>query len=82
MHILPSHVLALLQCPSCEHDELRLRSERLPALGCDACGTTYPILDGVPDLVPKAHTEVGQYRAKTLSNIIACLLYTSPSPRD
>ena len=42
-------VLYLLACPACESD-LCLDAE---ALFCPSCGRRYPIVDGIPVMIPK-----------------------------
>ncbi len=51
-------LLEILRCPVCRA-ELRLRSEETTGgevvkgmLTCTGCGETYPIEDGIPDLLP------------------------------
>ncbi len=64
--------LALMQCPSCAHPDLYIRGARLPELGCPSCDLTYPILDGIPDMVPPTDTPTpGTYRTETWSNLTA-----------
>ena len=41
-------VLEQLACPACRGD-LRLDTERIV---CVACGRAYPIIDGIPMLIP------------------------------
>ncbi len=42
--------MSLLACPAC-HGELRAEPERLV---CVQCGREYPIVDGIPVLVPSS----------------------------
>jgi uncharacterized protein YbaR (Trm112 family) len=38
-----------LACPAC-HGELRLESDRVV---CETCARSYPIVDGIPVLIPQ-----------------------------
>ena len=58
----------LLQCPTCSHDTLSIDGD---SLGCEACGSRYPIVDGIPDLTPTAEQTPDPYRAETLSSALA-----------
>jgi uncharacterized protein len=40
----------VLACPACQ-GELRLEGERVV---CERCGHSYPIVDGIPVLIPQA----------------------------
>jgi uncharacterized protein len=40
----------MLACPACQGD-LRLESENVV---CERCGRNYPIVDGIPVLIPQA----------------------------
>jgi ubiquinone/menaquinone biosynthesis C-methylase UbiE len=71
MHI--SHeLLELMQCPACRGGDLRLGAERYPRLRCRACGVEYPVVDGIPDMVPpQLRPEPGSYRTETLHSLVA-----------
>jgi uncharacterized protein YbaR (Trm112 family)/SAM-dependent methyltransferase len=70
--MISSSLLAMLRCPQCHHEELALGSKRLPTLDCPSCKTQYPIVDGIPDLIPPRETpEPGVYRTETLLNLVA-----------
>ncbi len=47
---IDEELLALLACPSADHAPLT-QSEDGAALVCTACGTSYPIQDGIPVLL-------------------------------
>lgn len=52
MSALDPALLALLACPACPgRPPLRQEGDRLV---CDACGRRYPIVDGIPHLLPEA----------------------------
>lgn len=76
--MLTSHQLDLLQCPSCSHDTLTLGARRYPSLDCAACSTRYPIVDGIPDMLPPNDShKPGTYRTETLSNLVAGVYHTA-----
>ncbi len=65
-------VLEKLCCTSCGETELTLGSRRRPDLECHGCGTRFPIVEGIPDLVaPDEAPNPGSYRTETLENVIA-----------
>jgi uncharacterized protein YbaR (Trm112 family) len=45
-------LLAILACPHCRH-ALRHLPEQ-DALICDSCRVSFPIVDGIPDLLPES----------------------------
>lgn len=70
--MISARTLALMRCPHCHHAELRLGSQRLPALWCTGCEARYPIVDGIPDMIPPSEApEPGTYRTETLANLLA-----------
>lgn len=70
--LISSNLLALLRCPQCHHEELVIGSKRLPTLECTSCLAQYPIIDGIPDLIPPREIpEPGVYRTQTLLNLVA-----------
>jgi ubiquinone/menaquinone biosynthesis C-methylase UbiE/uncharacterized protein YbaR (Trm112 family) len=70
--MLSSHVLDLLQCPSCEDSKLEIGSDRRPSLVCVGCEQRFPIVDGIIDMTPPQKTPApGNYRTETLFNLIA-----------
>jgi uncharacterized protein YbaR (Trm112 family) len=42
-------IAEMLACPAC-HGDLRLETERLV---CGGCGRRYPVVDGIPVLIPE-----------------------------
>lgn len=49
-------LLAILACPLCDdRPPLRLEGDRLI---CDACNHAFPIVDGIPHLLPENGVEV------------------------
>lgn len=65
-------ILDILLCPSCGHEELKLGSKRRPTIDCPGCGTIYPIIRGIPDMVPRLRGKpLKWYRIETLYNRIA-----------
>jgi uncharacterized protein YbaR (Trm112 family) len=44
-----AELCAMLACPACQGD-LGLESERVV---CERCGLVYPIVDGIPVLIPR-----------------------------
>lgn len=70
--MISSDILSLMRCPSCHGPELILSATRRPALTCTSCEQAYPIVDGIPDLVPPEDTpSPGTYRTETTSNLVA-----------
>lgn len=70
--MLSEKVLDVLRCPACFHPQLHLGSARRPHLVCEQCEATYPIIDGIPDLVaPNSSPAPGTYRTETVANVIA-----------
>ena len=51
-------VAGMLACPAC-HGDLRVQSEKLV---CGGCGRRYPIVDGIPVLIPE-RAEIGEGQA-------------------
>ena len=49
--VLPESLLAILVCPV-DHAALRQDGD---SLVCTACGTVYPIEDGIPNMLPPRH---------------------------
>ena len=47
--VVDARVLELLACPACRGN-LRVEKDRLV---CVACGRGYPVVDGIPVLVPE-----------------------------
>jgi len=51
-------LLEVLACPLCKGDlKLEIMGEKdgeiwTGSLGCDGCGQSYPIVDGIPNLLP------------------------------
>lgn len=43
--------LSILACPKCEQRPALDYEREASQLRCDACGTTYPIIEGIPHLV-------------------------------
>lgn len=65
-------VLELMQCPHCTGPELQWSSGRMAALVCTSCDTSYPIIDGIPDMTPPStRPEPGRYRSRVLLNLVA-----------
>ncbi|WP_374358181.1 methyltransferase domain-containing protein [Chitinimonas sp.] len=54
---------ALIVCPACR-GELSIADEAC----CTACGASYPLLDGVPILMPNAGKDFERYRAEVVSD--------------
>lgn len=48
--MLPLELLQILACPVCKGE--LLRSENGPALHCKQCGREYPVVEGIPVLLP------------------------------
>ena len=71
--MIHSELLNILVCPSCDATdrELRLGGGRRPELICSACEARYPVVDGIPDMVPAGPQRVKLYRTETLDNLIA-----------
>ncbi len=70
--MIPRQVLDIMECPSCGHPELEIGTRRQPDLVCGGCGERYPIVDGVPDMVPRKKVQQYRYyRTDTLLNLIA-----------
>ncbi|MFU8802325.1 MAG: methyltransferase domain-containing protein [Bradymonadaceae bacterium] len=70
--MIAKEVLDVLRCPACFEPHLSLGSARRPQLVCEACETSYSIIDGIPDLVaPDSAPPPGNYRTETLLNVIA-----------
>ena len=72
--MISADVVEILQCPSCQGSGLGL-GPGLPAeLVCSDCGARYPVVDGIPDMVPRESEEKSHhYRTDTLRNGIAPL---------
>jgi uncharacterized protein YbaR (Trm112 family) len=47
-------LLEILWCPVC-HGDL-VENEAASSLDCTACGRSYPVKDGIPDMVPEGTT--------------------------
>ena len=52
-------LLDILACPACKHHPLSLEVEREDGaevvegkLICPGCGASYPVQDGIPDMLP------------------------------
>lgn len=60
-----------LRCTVCAGEQLALTAERRPTLRCAACDATFPVVDGIPDMVPRSdHARTGEYRTDTLQELI------------
>jgi len=54
--LIDEALLAILACPRCEdRPALRLDGNRLI---CDQCHSAYPIIDGIPHLLPESGEEI------------------------
>ena len=70
--MIPKKVLDIMECPACHHPDLGIGTRRQPDLICEGCGERYPIVDGIPDMVPrKKAQQYRYYRTDTLLNLIA-----------
>jgi uncharacterized protein YbaR (Trm112 family) len=54
-------LLDVLACPICKHHPLELKVEKEDGQGvitgvltCPCCRIAYPIIDGIPDMIPPA----------------------------
>ncbi|MBS1713201.1 MAG: Trm112 family protein [Armatimonadetes bacterium] len=51
MRLIPPDLLDILACPRCDdRPKLELKEDKLV---CPSCGCSYPIVDGVPHLLPE-----------------------------
>lgn len=48
--MLPLELLQILACPICKGELLRI--ENSPALHCKQCSREYPVIEGIPILLP------------------------------
>lgn len=72
--MISSDVLELLWCAACADGALEVAAGMPSELVCEACGERYPVVDGIPDLVPRSASEKYRYyRTDTLRNLIAPL---------
>lgn len=65
--------LAILDCPVCRGADhtLNVVGRQKPSLVCD-CGATFPIEDGIPDMIPDQSGEPSKnYQTETLDNVLA-----------
>ena len=70
--MISQEILRLMRCPACHHADLQLTARRHPSLECVKCRHTYPIVDGILDMVlPEEVPSPGQYRTEGLFNFIA-----------
>ena len=70
--MIPKNILTVISCPSCGADEIGVGGKRHPELECGACGVSYPIVKGIPDLTPRfAGEPLRHYRTETLYDAIA-----------
>ncbi len=59
--MIPQELLSVLGCPVCEtRPPLREEGE---ALVCTECGRRYPVVDGIPDLLPESATLPGDAKS-------------------
>ena len=66
-----SELIEVLRCTVCSHDELKLGAGRRPALGCDQCSASFPIIDGIVDMVAANDVaQPGNYRTDTVPELI------------
>lgn len=49
--MLPPELLQILACPVCKGE--LLQSEEGSSLLCKPCGRSYPVIDGIPVLLPE-----------------------------
>jgi len=53
-------MMEILACPNCRHHPLELKVAKEDSrnevtegeLACPKCGAIYPIIDGIPDMIP------------------------------
>lgn len=49
MSLIEGWLLAIMQCPRCEGGLVEDEAES--RLRCEACAATYPVTDGIPDMI-------------------------------
>lgn len=70
--MIRKELLDRLRCTVCREGALVIGAGRRPDLRCSACDASFPIVDGIPDLIPPDVTaRPGDYRADTLHELIA-----------
>lgn len=64
-----------LRCTACGGHELALGAARRPALRCGACEASFPIVDGIVDMVsPRGAARPGEYRTDTVPDVVGGLV--------
>ncbi len=70
--MIPREVLDIIVCPTCKADDLGLEDRPTIRFECGACGAYYPVIDGIPDLAPRASNDTApHYRTEKLYDTIA-----------
>lgn len=60
-----------LQCTSCGGTQLGVGAARRPAIQCHDCSTSFPIVDGIVDMVsPHSAGRPGEYRTDTVPDVV------------
>lgn len=60
-----------LRCTACGAHDLGLGSARRPTLRCADCETSFPIVDGIVDMVsPRGAARPGEYRTDTVPDVV------------
>jgi SAM-dependent methyltransferase len=60
--MITESMLSILSCPACRGGGLRARRDGGGALSCEACGTGFPVLQGIPDLIPHDRLGAGNWK--------------------
>lgn len=72
--LVRKELLEHLRCTQCGADELVIGSGRRPALCCPTCETVFPVVEGIPDMIPPDDAaRPGQYRTDSLGEFIGGL---------
>lgn len=70
--MLRKEILEVIICPTCRADAIGIGGGRYPELECGECGTTYPFVKGILDLVPRQNGDrIHPYRPGALYDAIA-----------
>lgn len=68
-------IIERLKCTACGGTDLRISAGRRPALQCGACTVSFPVVDGIVDMVsPRATVRPGEYRTDTVPDLVGGLV--------
>ncbi len=69
---MKKELLERLRCTKCGGEDLVIGAGRRPWLVCSSCDANFPVVDGIPDLIPPdQEARPGEYRAETLNELVA-----------